>query len=1550
MKKKNNKKSRIFLSFLVVIFLINISIVIAQYPPSAYVAYWKLDSQSGGITPDETGNNPGTLTNGAKISGKSAMFDGDNDYINTGNNFNLGTSDWAISFWINQIQGRDFDAAIAKGTYNGNGDILIYDLNNNNGRGYMSFRSDNANGGAEFIVNITSSLARTGWRLVTVARDDRNISIYLDGKLNNSKLMSISNYDFTNARLWTIGARQDGTQEWINASIDEVLIYNKALTEAEIQELYRRNGCNKNGNCETGENWINCPIDCNNAPAVGGYDSEDLCMDKGFPQPCNDGDPVDGCSTYVKDIDEGARHGGSESLCEVAGNYYFGGSGGSGTINLSTPSLPLSRDYVFQFEYNIGTPSQFEEHFTIKCGTKSYEFPDIINEEVWRNKSVLCDFNSGVNYIIISGNELNNNDSVHFEGFRIYEFFTGFCGNGILEVSNNEECDDNNNRNGDGCSSSCKIESAVCETSFDSGRKCMDEGYSALKQCTLDSSKQGCSNWIVDYKGALSHSIDDDNCAPETGTYSIELQNNFTLNVTNVTSFAKPGRYIFNFSYLIGTPGQVNENFSLKCGNTIYNFPDIDNDGETWHNAAVFCNFSSGENYINFSATGLTTDSSVHFDDFRIFKCGIPSIPYGEPVESSNLPFFGFFNFIAVISILIIYYFFKRRLAKKLLLFTFVFLLLAGLASADFSIGDKAGEIEKTYEPSGILRGWLNISLDNEKSDSLLTAFESNITILNFLNLNNANYSCFPKDCESAYSILGTAGALKKFFLEPEKTKLLGIRLTGEITDIKSISFNALANSEESCLYPLKIDILNDNLIEWAYNKLSNTSTCISEAPYGCFNIEDSSESTPILIDSSYCEKINLPSYKGFEIGADLIGTGNSDFRMSINAGGYDEACSASASQTGKISCVIEFPETLENYTKADVCIEAENLQGSYSIKYEDKEPCGYSGNYEHDFQIFAKPLKYSAFNNTIIINQELIDEGSTGIELAKEMSDYIGKKYNNTCTPECIIPIKFYAGSNSDITSYNLSFAYEVKGLPKSKAEFNEIQESKPVISSNFLKLNLEKANFLAPSSAGNKQLSIKLGDKEIISTNISISSFAKIIELIPQEVPALVPVKFKVFLESNISNLSYSWNFGDGYEIQTDKPYAEHVYKNITSYSLSVKISNKQGQSKSTFQVNVISPKDSINSTIKNYEENLKNIESQINNYPELAKNEISEKLKLEEIKKEINSQKKAYSEAIKDEEYMKIIADLLKLEIPYEINISQSITSDKFFPNLDLIDFDVLEKLGAGKAGERKEYINAINSWLIKNLVISFDSETYSIYFKGKEPEELFSYVKLKLKPGQTLNNVHLVFDEKGIKFKDKLDTRNISNSVGIVFQELSEKTIEFIYPKKIDISNFPFYISPELGELELGVVPGACNNNGKCEKEQGENYKNCGNDCNPVFLTYLALGILIFLGLIVYIMLQQWYKRHYESKLFPNRNNLFNLINYIYNCEKQGISKSEMFSKLKKLNWGSEQIKYAWRKFKGKRTGMWEIPVFRGFEIREVKSEIAKRQASSYSDFQ
>ena len=97
-------------------------------------------------------------------------------------------------------------------------------------------------------------------------------------------------------------------------------------------------------------------------------------------------------------------------------------------------------------------------------------------------------------------------------------------------------------------------------------------------------------------------------------------------------------------------------------------------------------------------------------------------------------------------------------------------------------------------------------------------------------------------------------------------------------------------------------------------------------------------------------------------------------------------------------------------------------------------------------------------------------------------------------------------------------------------------------------------------------------------------------------------------------------------------------------------------------------------------------------------------------------------------------------------------------------------------------------------------------------------------------------------------------------------------------------------------------------------------------------------ILFLAAIIWVILQIWYTRKYENYLFKDRNNLYNLVNYIETEKKKEMGEKDIISKLKKSGWTSEQLRYALRKYAGKETGLPQIiPIGKILEgLRKIKS--------------
>ena len=108
--------------------------------------------------------------------------------------------------------------------------------------------------------------------------------------------------------------------------------------------------------------------------------------------------------------------------------------------------------------------------------------------------------------------------------------------------------------------------------------------------------------------------------------------------------------------------------------------------------------------------------------------------------------------------------------------------------------------------------------------------------------------------------------------------------------------------------------------------------------------------------------------------------------------------------------------------------------------------------------------------------------------------------------------------------------------------------------------------------------------------------------------------------------------------------------------------------------------------------------------------------------------------------------------------------------------------------------------------------------------------------------------------------------------------------------------------------------------------------------------LWFGISVVVLFVIYIALQEWYKRYYEKYLFKNPDDLFNILTFIYNARMGGLKDDEIRRKLSASGWKGEQLSFAFNKISGRRTGMFEIPIFKSMEQKRLQQELERRRGS------
>ncbi len=206
-------------------------------------AYWNFDEGKGIKAGDFSGNgNKGTLSNTTWTNGKHGKalnFNGSNSAMSVASYTNMspGANNFSIAFWIKTsgygdlIIGADGNAGT---TLQGYGLAIPFGWGcATPGQLYFNF----SNGAAREVGFCSSSIINDGgWHHVsiTVTRGDK-VKFYIDGNLDNSLNTTLNG----SVLLHHFSIGQIAWQGWLNGLMDDIRLYNRALSASEALTLYQ---------------------------------------------------------------------------------------------------------------------------------------------------------------------------------------------------------------------------------------------------------------------------------------------------------------------------------------------------------------------------------------------------------------------------------------------------------------------------------------------------------------------------------------------------------------------------------------------------------------------------------------------------------------------------------------------------------------------------------------------------------------------------------------------------------------------------------------------------------------------------------------------------------------------------------------------------------------------------------------------------------------------------------------------------------------------------------------------------------------------------------------------------------------------------------------------------------------------------------------------------------------------------------------------------------------------------------------------------------------
>ena len=207
------------------------------------VAYYKLDGTSGPVV-DETGNNNGVNYEAARgVTGKvgSAFdFDGINDYVSIPYSsdfaYTIGQDDITVSAWVYPFDKDNPDhGAIYSDRAAGN-DVAALVMAINQGYFYLGGWSPTA---TDYSVPQVLVPSNNQWYLMTAVFNSTEAKLYINGDLESST--SLTGVSLANGGTgMLLGKAQGGYWEnYFDGKIDEVKIWNRALSASEVKSLFQ---------------------------------------------------------------------------------------------------------------------------------------------------------------------------------------------------------------------------------------------------------------------------------------------------------------------------------------------------------------------------------------------------------------------------------------------------------------------------------------------------------------------------------------------------------------------------------------------------------------------------------------------------------------------------------------------------------------------------------------------------------------------------------------------------------------------------------------------------------------------------------------------------------------------------------------------------------------------------------------------------------------------------------------------------------------------------------------------------------------------------------------------------------------------------------------------------------------------------------------------------------------------------------------------------------------------------------------------------------------
>ena len=220
----------------------------AQDITTGLIAYWKLDETSGTAASDSAGSNNGSYQGGLDpatdsvqgINGTALDFDGVDDFVEFSSATTDGLAVISVSLWLKTTEsGTSPTHYTSRPSFAGNespsggSNDFILQTEGGNIAYYHGLGS-----GDQVFVATNTLVNNDQWHHVVFTYDASETNLYLNGAFVPGSTLAADG-SLLDDSSFVIGAWDDNGDKPHSGSIDDVRIYNRVLSTADITELYR---------------------------------------------------------------------------------------------------------------------------------------------------------------------------------------------------------------------------------------------------------------------------------------------------------------------------------------------------------------------------------------------------------------------------------------------------------------------------------------------------------------------------------------------------------------------------------------------------------------------------------------------------------------------------------------------------------------------------------------------------------------------------------------------------------------------------------------------------------------------------------------------------------------------------------------------------------------------------------------------------------------------------------------------------------------------------------------------------------------------------------------------------------------------------------------------------------------------------------------------------------------------------------------------------------------------------------------------------------------